>query len=815
VAYLNGAENERAEQREGREDESKKLVLTDDDFLSIVKAERRLSIGINTGDTILEEREVALEYYKGQMDDVPALPNRSKVVSSDVADAVHTALPDLIEIFIGGEELGSFRPVGEEDVRAAEQETQVVNHVIMNENDGFRLVHDAIHDALLTKVGVYHWWSEEDEQYEDTDLERATGAEVQLALQDGELVEIKEAGVDDMSGEPLYDVTIRRKNTDKCVKVDVVAPEDFAVARDTKRLADTTYCVMRTRPRAQDLKARGFDPEIVDELPVYSQAYPQLLDQARDLAGEHRVYTGASESTHDLRTVLIYKHIIRVDADGDGQPEIWQVETDEHEGVLLQKTKLSQVPFAAGTPYRAPHRFYGRSLADLLLEIQRIKTALMRLTLDTAFFAVNQRHEVVESTSSEHTISDLLNNQPGMPVRVKQAGTVTAIPPGALGFDPFAALEYVATVAEQRTGIVRNAQGLNPDTLHDTAKGAQQLMQAAQRRLRLIARTLAETLFRDLFVGVHQMLREHGPSQITARIKGQFIAADPTSWGTRKDMTIEIGMGGGREYDLMLLEAIKQDMAVIVEAQASGAIDGKVVSAKNLYALAVKRAERANIKGVTEFYTDPEANPEAKQPPPPDPQIVKAQMDQEAKREEMAMKERHTQMQFQKDMQLSEMQQRDDMARAQIEAEDKARQHELAVFQAQQQATDAERKHQIEMARIQLDLEKFQAEMEAKRRELDIKERDLSVREREMQQTREIEAARLEDGREARTVEMADRHAERQSRTKEPKEPAEKPEPKPDRSGEAIGKGLEALAAAMSRPKKLIRGEDGRPEGIE
>lgn len=802
--YVNGAE-ERAPAK-------RKLKLDDDDFLSIVKAERNQAIGMETGDDILEEREKALQYYKGQMNDVPALAGRSRVVDSAVSDAVHTALPDLVEIFIGGEEIGSFRPVGEEDVEAAKQETEVVNHVIMAENDGFSLVHDAIHDALLTKVGVIHSWAEKEERDESEELERVDAVELQMLSQMADVSNVVQIGLDDMTGLPIFSATVTRKYEEKCIKLAVVAPEDFAVARDTVRLKDTTYCCMRTRPRAQDLKAKGFDPDVVDGLPGYSATSPELIDQARDLAGEHRTVTGASDSTHDLRQVVVYVHVVRVDAYGTGKPQIWRVDTDEMEGTVLQKMELNAIPFAAGTPYKAPHRFYGRSLADLLMEVQKIKTALMRMALDAGYFGLNQRVEVSSADSDENTISDLLRNEPGVPVRSKTGNAIKPIQSGGVPFDAFQALEYFSTVGEGRSGIVRNAQGLNPDTLHDTAKGAQMLMAAAQRRLRLIARTLAETLFKDLFVNVHGLLKEHGSKSMTVRIRNQWVTVDPTTWGARKDMTVEIGMGGGREHDLMLLAAITQDMAQIVEAQSNGALDGKVVSAKNIYALATKKAERAGLKGVSEFFTDPEANPEPKEPPPPDPAIVKAEMEMQAQQAEMEMRERHTQMQFEKDMKLSEMQQRDDMARAEIDARHKEQVHELAVFQAQRAAEDAERKHQVEMARIQLDMDRMRAEMEAKQRELDIKERDISVREREMEQAREIEIARLEDGREARAYDIADRQSERQMRAAEPRE---RPEPKGDRNGEAIGKGLEALAQAMSRPKKLIRGEDGRPEGIE
>ena len=60
----------------------------------------------------------------------------------------------LMEIFAGGEEVVQFAPVGPEDVAAAEQETDYVNHVFMQQNPGFLVLYSFIKDALLSKVGV-------------------------------------------------------------------------------------------------------------------------------------------------------------------------------------------------------------------------------------------------------------------------------------------------------------------------------------------------------------------------------------------------------------------------------------------------------------------------------------------------------------------------------------------------------------------------------------------------------------------------------------------------------------------------------------
>jgi hypothetical protein len=59
------------------------------------------------------------------------------------------------------------------------------------------------------------------------------------------------------------------------------------------------------------------------------------------------------------------------------------------------------------------HRFFGRSIADLVMDIQRIKSALLRQLLDNAYLANNQRLEVDESGAHERTLDDLLVNRPG------------------------------------------------------------------------------------------------------------------------------------------------------------------------------------------------------------------------------------------------------------------------------------------------------------------------------------------------------------------------------------------------------------------
>jgi hypothetical protein len=592
---------------------------TDEDFLTLCQAMRAQSVGFDHNAELSGARERALNYIKGEMPDLPVMDNRSKAVSLDVSDAIETALPDLVEIFTGGDDVAVFQPMRPDDEDAAQQETDYLNHVFFQENNGFLNLYTLIKDALQLKVGVgYVYWHEETEEDEET-FEGKTAAELMLASKDGEITNVVPAEAE-QGQEPLYAFTLTRRKNYSCAKVTTVPPEDFTVSPDTVDIADAPYCAMRTRPRAQDLLADGVDEEIVKDLPAYGSPRNSSVEQARDTAAEGTEALTGSGEPDDTRIVEVIDHYVRL-RDGD-EIAIWHIRTGDEESVLIDKTKVERIPFAAGSPYPVTHRFYGLSMADLLLEVQKIKTVLTRATLDSAYFALNQRIAVADSLANEFTISDVLNNVPGMPIRMKSPDAITPVPSPGLGFDAFNALEYFSTVAEQRTGIVRNAQGLNPDTLHDTASGALALMGNAQKRLRLIARVLGETCIKPLFLLLHAVLRENASESKIVRLDGKWVPVDPSTWAERNDMTIEIGLGSaGRQHDIDGLMKVGA-MAGELGKTPYGA---QIVTAENAYNIVSTTTKKLGFKQPERFFTDPSTQP----PPPPQqsPEIMKVQAD--------------------------------------------------------------------------------------------------------------------------------------------------------------------------------------------
>lgn len=607
------------------------------DVLPILKTLRSQSIGFDNDKDITDARARALDYYKGEhkgyvLKDLPALENRSTVVTTEVADAVETAIPDLIEVFTNGDDSLTFQAFGQEDAEQAKQETDYVRHVIFQQNDGWMLLYTVFKSALLSKVGVFHYYWDGDEEYAESEAIASEPQIEEMVAQGLDLVAIEPAGTVNIFGAPQFRVTVRQVTAQGHVKIEAVAPEDFTVAPGTVKLCDATYCAMRTRASVQQLIADGYDAEKVRAL--NSDEAHKDERQARDTVNETNE---ADDSAHpDLREVDIVVHYLRMDLEDEGKPQIWRIVTGNDETVELEREKRARIEFAAVCPYPMPHRFYGQSLADKTIPIQAWMTSITRQINDSVYFANNQRPEIAFNEIIEgQTLEAVVDNTPGKPIITKTGNGVKMIPPGKPAFDALAYLEYIKTVAEQRTGVVRNANGLNPDTLHKTASGAEILIGAAQKRIRMMARLFAEGGLRDLFIGVHDLLRSNATMKDTIQLRNRWVEVDPSSWSRRKNVTIDIGVGsGGRERDL----AVFREFAALIEkviAMQRGT-SGPFIMPPNLYQLIDAYADKLGIKGVERFIADPSQQPQQPGQQGPSPEEKAAMAEVEMQKQKIA-----------------------------------------------------------------------------------------------------------------------------------------------------------------------------------
>lgn len=141
--------------------------MTVRDIQTMLAGEKADALAAVTSAQLMEDRAMAMAYYLGDMSqDMPSQDGRSRAVSTDVADTIEGLMPNLMDVIVGSDDVVRFEPIGPEDEEAAQQETDYVNHVLVQLNNGWRVIYDFAKDGLLSKTGLVKVWWEENEQEE-------------------------------------------------------------------------------------------------------------------------------------------------------------------------------------------------------------------------------------------------------------------------------------------------------------------------------------------------------------------------------------------------------------------------------------------------------------------------------------------------------------------------------------------------------------------------------------------------------------------------------------------------------------------------
>lgn len=699
-----------------------KTKLSDSELKALLQAEKLDSLQASTSSQLSSDRSSALDYYMGDVsDDIPAITGRSGAVSTDVADTVEGLMPSLMEIFAGSDDAVRFEPVGPEDHDAAEQETAYVSHVFWQLNDGYHVLYSMIKDALLNKTGIAKvWWDTSESEERETYIDRSP-EELALIVQDPDVEIVEHTAKEDGT----FDVTVARKKSYACAKVEAVPPEEFGIAKRARKTKDTHYCFHEVVKPMSDLIDEGYDEDVVRRLETYSMPKTGSTEQfSRDTVQESQVEGGDSGINKAMRPVRVTEHYVKMDYEGNGKPRLYRVVTGGDDGIVLTRNgepavvEQDFIPFAVITPFMMPHRVFGRSVADVVMDIQQIKTVLIRGLLDNTYAANMPRPVVSETLSTDTTLDDLSVMSHGAVIRAKAPGAVEWQQVPSIVNHVFPVLQYFDSTREWRTGVSRQGQGLDADALQNqTATAAQQLYNASQARMKLIARTFAETGIRDLFWLLHGIIRKNAKQQDMIRFNNNWVPVDPRNWKSRNDLTVTVGLGQGDKTERM------QQMQMLIGMQKEALVNGlnMLVTPKQLYNSAREMAKLLE-QDVEQFFTDPGDQPFP--PAPPSPEMIKAQIEQQKLQAQAQLEQQKMQMQAQLEQQKAQM-------TAQVQQQTLAQRADIERVQAEADIVTQNKKTEAEMALAQ---QKFQLE-----KELRLIEAQIKLREHDMDQQRKAQ----------------------------------------------------------------------------
>jgi hypothetical protein len=612
--------------------------VTESELRGIINQEINNALGY-MGGNLSSSRKKSLEYYMGEPLGTE-IDGRSQVVSTDVADTVETILPNLLKIFTSSDQTVKCEPVKAEDVALAEQATNYINYIFNKDNDGFSILYTWFKDALIEKNGIVKVYWDESEKVEQETYENLNEQEYQILVDndDVEVVE-EESFVDEKAKEQLeqikalaeaqgqvmeeiptpklYNCVIKRTSSSGKVKIENIPPEEFLIQRSAKSIEDANFVAHKVLKTRSELIEMGFDKDVVEDLPTSNTVLlnDERLTRYADV-DESPFNDAPDESTQDIE---IYECYVKVDMDGDGIAELRKVTVAGSGGyTILENMPCDFIPFCSLTPIPMPHRFYGRSVSELVEDVQLVKSTVMRQLLDNMYLTNNNRVAIMDGMVN---LDDLLTSRPGGVVRTKQPPSQVMLPMQnqTISQQAFPLLEYLDTVRETRTGVTRYSQGLEADSLNKTATGVNTLMNQSQMRMELIARVFAETGIKDLFKRIFELTVKYQNKERIVELNNQFVPVSPTEWKNRYNISITVGLGAGsKDQQIIMLNNILQKQLQAFQLQ--GNKEYPMVTLKNIYNSLAKIIEEAGLKNVENYFVNPDQGRELVQPsPPPEP----------------------------------------------------------------------------------------------------------------------------------------------------------------------------------------------------
>ena len=523
--------------------------MSQQDIQSAIKTAIQSAIDYVDSD-IADQRERAQSYFDGNVD-LEHEDGRSRVVSTKVRDVVRGAKPSLMRIFMSNNKFVEFTPKGPEDVANAEQATAYC-HWVFNKVGGYNVLSNAIHDSLVKKVGVVKvWWNQETiaktytyENLSDQEVQALVnkeGVEVVEHRQEIEM-EMDEFGLDVERN--VHSMIITHKYEEGEMVIEGIPPEEFFIDGSAKSIDDAYICCHRSEKRAGDLVAMGIDQDVVDNL--NGSDNDSLIGNVEKIQrfGDAVQDDESVENDPSMRLVLVTEAYLRIDAEGDGIPTLHKFLCGGTDYEVLEMEPWDKAPFADFQVDPEPHAFYGRSLAELVINDQDTTTSVLRGILDNVALVNTPRLEVNEDLVE---MDDVLNNEIGAIIRSEQIGSINPLTVPFVAGSTLPALQYLDMLVEEKTGISKMSMGLNPDMLQNTSATAAALTaQAGAGQVEVMARNLAEGTKRLFQLMLHVAVK-NSPDEQMMRLNGQFVPVDPAIWDSSMDMEINVGLGTGQE----------------------------------------------------------------------------------------------------------------------------------------------------------------------------------------------------------------------------------------------------------------------------
>jgi hypothetical protein len=589
------------------------------------------------------------------------------------------------------------------DEDQAELETDLTHFVFSEDNNGYLSLYEAAKDALLTGVGIFKIWFDDAPERAVEHYSGLDDNQLQALLADP-MVEATEIERSETEGISVTAARICRYGR---VRIEAVPAEEFRVADDTKSLdlRESRYCAHTARRTASDLIREGYDPELIE------RAHQDYLE--REVDDVHTL----PDIDDSQKLIIVTEAYLHIDINGDGVSELCKItytgESEVHD--ILDIEEIAEMPFVAMSAIPVPHRFVGMSIYDRLKQVQDVKTAVLRSTLDSFYQSVNRIKVVQEG---QVNLDDLLVNRPGGVIRAKGHNAVTELGGTFFGGEALQLLQYADTQKDSRVGVSPDMAGSPALINNESAHGVERLMSAKEMLVGLMVRNIAETGIRPAYRLIRDLMVRFQSATVPYKFRGQWMNVNPGTWGDRSRMMVTVGTGTAD--DQQKVAALQQVLALQQGMMANDPMN-PLVDYNKVYNTLDNISSLADIGEAEKFFYNPQS---------PEGQQYGQQKQQEGQQgQQQAMQEQQQQIEFQQQalqaqMQVAQAEQikaqatlQNGQLKAQIDSMKAQHQLEMDQLKAALQGVKDEKQSEFQIQKLKTDaaLKLTELEIQAKR----------------------------------------------------------------------------------------------------
>lgn len=706
-----------------------KYTISEDDIGNL--ARQLLDDSKSHIENVRSEQEKAIDYYNQELLGNESA-DRSRVVTADVRDTVEWILPMLMEMFVSGAKPVEFIPVGspdpeqsKKDVDQARLETDYCHNVLFEQNDGFNIIYGMFKDALLTKYGVAKAYWDDSVEKEREEYKNITQEEFARLMLDDDVEIIEHTSYIDGQeedgavlpdqvqqafgmGVTTHDVVVERQEDVSGARIMLVPPEKFYVntSHNSINLEHAEFTAHETVATWAELSADGVPDELLEEFPSIDGDDDDQVGQARSIAVGSTDFDEGSGDTEEYskasRKFRVYECYFRCDKAGDGELRMHKVRLcGDDGGNVIDIEEVDRNPFHAITPVIMTHRFYGLSVADMVMDIQEIRTTLMRQILDNLYLTNTPQKLVVDGIVN---LDDLLTPRPGGIVRAKSLQGLQELTVPFVAAESLPILALLDDMREQRTGVSKTTQGLDPSALaNSTNLVGTMISNASMGRIKMIARVFAETGFRSMMLHLRELMVKNAKRpDMMAMASGDFVTVDPREWRKKRRTRVNVGVGIADRNEKIV--AMQNVISMQEKIFAAGGM-GSLLMPENVYTAVTDFARLLGIHDGTKYFTDPTKVPPQQDEPDAANKLVEVEQAKVlAETNDKAAKNELEKMRLQLELKKHNDSTSIDVKELQLDARDielKRQEHLLAITKQEHQEVMDAQKIAAELLKLQ------------------------------------------------------------------------------------------------------------------